>query len=324
MQMPIYDKLALGRKAHTLGFTRDTYEKMTRLTEILRFINTTQELNPLLALKGGTAINLAVFDLPRLSVDIDLDFTQNLPKAEVLEKRERINELLGRYMAAEGYVLRDKSKQTHALDSFVFSYTNSAGNPDNIKIETNYMLRCHALPIVEVLARTQEVFAVFPIKTLAPAEIFASKIVALSGRAAARDLYDINNMVCSKLFDEANLTLLRKCVLLYFVIAGDTAVREFGFEKMQRITERTIKANLYPMIRSSERFDFLAAKERVSHFLQTLMVLTDKEKRFLQRFSKGHYEPQLLFDDPDISGRLIHHPMAAWRIQRIKANREAR
>jgi len=35
--MPMYDKLTLGRKAKELGFARDAYEKMSRLTEILQF-----------------------------------------------------------------------------------------------------------------------------------------------------------------------------------------------------------------------------------------------------------------------------------------------
>ncbi|GHT83977.1 hypothetical protein FACS18947_0690 [Bacteroidia bacterium] len=78
--MPMYDKNVLARKAQELGFNRDAYEKMSRLTEILRFIGNDSELDALLALKGGTAINLTVFNLPRLSVDIDMDFSENLPR----------------------------------------------------------------------------------------------------------------------------------------------------------------------------------------------------------------------------------------------------
>jgi predicted nucleotidyltransferase component of viral defense system len=88
--MQMYDKPALGRKARELDFVRDAFEKMGRLTEILRFIGAELELNPLLALKGGTAINLTMFNLPRLSVDIDLDFAENLTKDETAAKRERI------------------------------------------------------------------------------------------------------------------------------------------------------------------------------------------------------------------------------------------
>jgi predicted nucleotidyltransferase component of viral defense system len=209
--MPTYDKLALGKKARELGFIRDAFEKMSRLTEILHFINADQELGPLLALKGGTAINLTIFNLPRLSVDIDLDFAENLPREETAAKRERISELLGRYMDNEGYSIKGKSKLTHALDSFVYSYTNAAGNPDNIKIEINYILRCHAVPVIEAKAQTSGTFPDFLVQTLSPVEIFASKIVALSDRAAARDLYDLSNMVYFGLFGEPDLTLLRKC-----------------------------------------------------------------------------------------------------------------
>lgn len=38
-----------------------------------------------------------------------------------------------------------KSKNYHALDSFVFEYVNCGGVKDNLKIEINYMLRCHVL-----------------------------------------------------------------------------------------------------------------------------------------------------------------------------------
>jgi predicted nucleotidyltransferase component of viral defense system len=44
------------------------------LTEILKFFENDTLLGNSLALKGGTAINLTIFDLPRLSVDIDMDF----------------------------------------------------------------------------------------------------------------------------------------------------------------------------------------------------------------------------------------------------------
>jgi len=322
--MPIFDKTTLGRKARELGFVRDAYEKMSRLTEILLFLNSNMELNPVLALKGGTAINLTVFNLPRLSVDIDLDFAENLSREETRAMRDRVNELLGRHMAAEGYSLSDKSKQSHALDSFVYSYTNAAGNPDNIKVEINYSLRCHVLPTVEAMANTAEVFAGFPIRTLAPVEIFASKIVALSSRAAARDLYDLNNMVYFGLFGEPDLALLRKCAVLYLAIAGDTKAQSFNFKRLSEITERAIRTDLSPMIRHVERFDFAAAKARVAEFLAINMNPTEKEITFLQRFASGNYEPELLFDDEAILKRIRQHPMAAWRILRIKDSCEAR
>ena len=89
--MPIYDKLQLSQKAKELKVVRDTLEKVCRLQEILRFFDSSELLRTHLALKGGTAINLLFFNLPRLSVDIDLDFCQNISREEMLEKRGKIN-----------------------------------------------------------------------------------------------------------------------------------------------------------------------------------------------------------------------------------------
>ena len=66
-----YTKEDLNTIANEMNFTRDTLEKVIRLVKILDFINSDSELVGKLFLKGGTAINLFVFEVPRLSVDID-------------------------------------------------------------------------------------------------------------------------------------------------------------------------------------------------------------------------------------------------------------
>ncbi len=67
------DRMTLGRMAKEMGFVRDTLEKVCRLADVLKFMEEDEILARSLALKGGTAINLTIFNLPRLSVDIDLD-----------------------------------------------------------------------------------------------------------------------------------------------------------------------------------------------------------------------------------------------------------
>ena len=88
--MPIYNKVEIGRVAQQHGFVRDTFEKVLRLREILRYLNEEEYLREHLLLKGGTAINLTVFNLPRLSVDIDMDYTPNDTKEDMLEARDNI------------------------------------------------------------------------------------------------------------------------------------------------------------------------------------------------------------------------------------------
>ena len=109
-----FDKNTIGRQAKELGFVRDTFEKVCRLADVLKFFENDDIISGSLALKGGTAINLTIFNLPRLSVDIDLDFAENISRDEMLEKRPIITERISKYMSAKGYVISSKSKQHHA------------------------------------------------------------------------------------------------------------------------------------------------------------------------------------------------------------------
>ena len=78
-----YDKNYISQRATKFGFIRDTLEKVYRLADILEYINSDPMLKGKLALKGGTAINLTIFNLPRLSVDIDPDYLGNDSKEEM-------------------------------------------------------------------------------------------------------------------------------------------------------------------------------------------------------------------------------------------------
>ena len=287
-------------------------------------MNETEETREFLALKGGTAINLTVFGLPRLSADADLDFNANLTREETQEKRDRINNLLELYMASDGYTKKVKSKRTHILDSHVYSYTGISGNSDNIKVEINYSLRAHVLSAVEMNTQASGIFTPLLIRTLSPVEIFASKIVALSSRAAPRDLYDPNNMVYYDIFNESEVIMLRKCAVLYKAIAGDTSLKDFNFRRIEEITPYKVRTELSPMLRSSEQFDLQAARDRVAAFLNERMALTEKEATFLKYFTIGRYEPQLLFEDDGIVKHIENHPMAMWRIRHLREDRDVR
>ena len=79
-----FDKNTIGRQSKELAFVRDTFEKVCRLADVLKFFENDDVLSNCLALKGGTAINLTIFNLPRLSVDIDLDFSENISRDKML------------------------------------------------------------------------------------------------------------------------------------------------------------------------------------------------------------------------------------------------
>jgi len=311
-----YDRAVIGKQAAELGFIRDSFEKVSRLAGVLSFFERDPILSRYLALKGGTAINMLIFKMPRLSVDIDLDFAENMPLKETMALRETIRSTIERYMSMSGYALTDKSKKSHALDSDVYSYINSAGVRDNIKIEINYILRSHILPLVKLPIETLGIFAPTMVLSLDSVEIFASKIVALRMRSAARDLYDVSNMINAKLFDEVQKETLCKCVVFYTAIASDAIPETFGFDKMNLLTYRDIKTKLKPMLRKREQFDFDTARRQVREYLTELLILSDAEKEFLASFRNGKYSPELLFSGETLE-RIRNHPMAMWKTSRV-------
>ena len=142
-----FSKKYLTELSNKTYFIKDTLEKMLRLSRILEFLNNDEFFKDKFALKGGTAINLTVVELPRLSIDIDLDFVENCTKEEIALIRPLINENLTKYMIKEGYFQSAPLKEYYALQSFMFGYINNANNIDNIKIEINYIDRCHVLPL---------------------------------------------------------------------------------------------------------------------------------------------------------------------------------
>ena len=318
--MPSYNKQSLAEKAKELSVVRDTLEKVMRLIDILAFFDSSELLGNSLALKGGTAINLIFFDLPRLSVDIDLDFCNNVSREEMLAKREKIGELIEKYMFAAGYSRSPKSKTPHSLDSFVYSYTNAAGVTDNIKIEINYSLRSHVLPTEKKEIKFDAFGDRFLVNTVSPIEIYAGKTVALLTRAAARDLYDLNYMICSNLFGEKELELYRKCVIFYLAIATQSPPKELDYSSIESITAHKIKTDLKPVIRVKDAFELEEAKKTVTAFLSHNLYITEEEQQFLNQFESGHYTPELLFDDSEILARIQNHPMAIWKTNKNKEN----
>jgi len=311
-----YDIIYLGKKAEELGFVRDTLEKVTRLADVLEYLNTNPILKDSLALKGGTAINLTIFNLPRLSVDIDMDYLVNNSREEMIEQRVLVNSTIDRYMLSQGYTKNEKTKNPHSLDSWVYDYIGASGNRDNIKIEINYSLRAHVVQAEERPIITEHFLSEYRVKTLAPIEIYGSKINALLTRAAARDLYDARNMIHHKLFDVSEETLLRKTVVFYAAISAKVINKTFDTSAIDSITKQKIKTDLLPVIKRKDDFELETAKKMVKAYIAELMVLTEAEKEFLDRFENGEYIPELLFEDERTLERIKNHPMALWKMRR--------
>ena len=308
-----YSKQYINEIAQKSGFLANNTEKVIRLLDVLKFID--QELNRIshqLILKGGTAINLLYTNLTRLSVDIDLDYIGSLEKEQTLTDRERILESLDNYMLKEGYNVSSKSRGSAILASRTYAYINAYGNRDNIKVEINFIDRIHILPIVnrKINYFDKEVMTKAPLEE----ELFAMKICALIDRSKPRDLYDTFRLKNDFLNLEKDK--LRKLTVFYLSLDGIFELNENSFKGIEAVSQDSIKKELLPVLKKNEKFNLEAIKQEVINFLQDLLVLTSDETKYLEEFSKGTFNPSLLFDVCSAE-RAAKHPMAKWRINNI-------
>ena len=323
--MIAYNKIELEKAAKQAGFVRDTFEKVLRLKEVLKYINSDAYLREHLALKGGTAINMTIFNLPRLSVDIDLDFTPNLSKDDTQMHRKQITEQLCEYMEESGYYRSESSRYSHSLDAFLFLYQNAGGNRDNIKVEINYSLRSHLFEPTKRRIVTDMFQEDVMIRTLHPMEIFAAKANALMSRAAARDLYDFNNMITYGLFGKEEEILLRKCIIFYASVSAEVINRNFDTSAIDGLNFTKIRRDLFPVLRKKDNFNLEERKKKAKTYIQELMMLTPEEREYLEAFERKEYRPELLFDDKIILDNICSHPMAIWKMkeQKVKEHNHA-
>ncbi len=314
--MPQYNKADLGRAATQYGFMRDTFEKVLRLKEILECFNTQEYLSEHLVLKGGTAINLTVFNLPRLSVDIDMDYTPNDSRDDMLKARAQITEIIKKYMEQEGYILSPASRFSYSLDAFHYNYINAGGNKDMIKIELNYSLRAHIFEPTYRSVLNDAFKSDIKIRIVEPMEIFAAKGNALISRAAARDLYDWGNLIENDLFYD-NWDLFRKCFAFYTTISADKDQINATFETsaIDTLDFTKIRRDLFPVISKKDNFQLENRKSQAKKYINELMQLSEKEQEYIDRFLAKEYRPELLFDDDEIVERVREHPMALRKIQ---------
>ena len=314
----MFNRNDIDQLAAELHFIRDNMEKVVRLCTVLEHINSDSALSQSLALKGGTAINLLVTKVPRLSVDIDMDFTENCDRATMLRQRKAITERLQSYMFANGYRLMPGSKSPFSVDSWVFQYTNATGNLDNIKIEINYSMRCHLLP-TEYYPIQLPAFSEVKVRSLALVELYASKIKALLERGAARDLFDVHNMIRNHVIDDSQKPLLRKSVVFYTAVGGNKKPSfPYSLEAIERLQFKQIRATLLPMLKKGTFYDLETVKQSVCDYLASLLDLADSERRFIEHFNADEYCPELLFEDGTIVERIWNHPMAIWKTSRLK------
>lgn len=161
------------------------------------------------ALKGGTAINLFVRDLPRLSVDIDLVY---LPVADRDTSLGAVREGLARIADQ----LEQKLGLTVARQLIPDGKRLIVSNEEsNIKVEVSPVLRGTVFEpgLRQVTPAVEERFGFAEMNVVSMADLYAGKIAAALDRQHPRDLFDVHFLLESDGIDED----LFRAFLVYLV-----------------------------------------------------------------------------------------------------------
>lgn len=86
----IISKETLIYESNRTGFRAEILEKVIRLIDLLNAFSKDEYLSSRVALKGGTALNLFHFELPRLSVDIDLNYIGSSERETMLQEKPKL------------------------------------------------------------------------------------------------------------------------------------------------------------------------------------------------------------------------------------------
>lgn len=157
------------------------------LLQILPYVSKEE----IFALKGGTAINLFIREMPRLSVDIDLTY---LPLDSRSDALKNIQDGLGRIKTDLEKNLSGVKINSVPLSGGTDVKLNCQGKGAQIKIEVNTITRGNVFPtqLMQVVDSVQDEFDKFAAaKVVSMAELYGGKICAAIDRQHPRDLFDV-------------------------------------------------------------------------------------------------------------------------------------
>lgn len=256
------------------------------------------------ALKGGTAINLFIRDMPRLSVNLDLVFTDHsLPRDEALA---RINEAIRQ--SAER--LKTRGFQTHVLATVDAGETKLLVRRAGIevKVEVNFVMRGTVYP-VRTMAMTpmarDTLLADLEIPVVSLEDVYGGKLVAAMDRQHPRDLFDV-----MQLFAHEGITAGIRRAFVVYLASHNRPVHEVLFPSLRDVSqeyERNFKGMTTEPV---ELAALLAARERMVQQLQG--GLDTDERRFLLSLVAGRPEWPLLG-----IAHAEHLPGLRWKLHNL-------
>lgn len=266
-----------------MPFSDQYRRQVSLLVRVLPFV----AMEDCFALKGGTAINLFVRDMPRLSVDIDLTYLPVESREDSLKTidaaMKRIAEIAGSGSPAEEIVAGTPNAEGAVTKLF------ARGNGVQIKIEVTPVLRgCVFEPKTLTVSRTvEETFGFAEMKLVSFADLYGGKIVAALDRQHPRDLFDMRDLLAHEGIDDD----LRRAFLVY-LLSHDRPMHEVLTARRKDIAHEYERA-FAGMTDQDVTLDELIAARKAS--IEALISnMPADHRQFLVSFEQGEPDWPLL------------------------------
>ncbi len=257
------------------------------------------------ALKGGTALNLFVRDLPRLSVDIDLAYLPVEDRATSLVAIDHALKAIGRDI--------ERAVPGAAVHGSVLSGTATwfklvvEREGIRVKIEVTPVLRGSVFPpeLGELMPRAQAAFGYAQMQLLSFEDLYAGKLCAALDRQHPRDLFDVR-----LLLSHEGITPRLKDAFVVYLLSHNRSMAELLAPTRKNI-EAVYKGEFAGMAVEPVALESLyAAREEL---LATLhRMLTEQDRQFLLAVKRGDADWKT-FPIPDVE-RL---PAVQWKLRNL-------
>lgn len=289
-------------KKHT-GFKNTVYFKQAGL--LMRILPLIAK-EPVFALKGGTAINFFVRNLPRLSIDIDLTYlplnSRNTAFSEITSALRRISSGISKTFPNAKIAEKIIEGSKYIIGMVIRTDVT-------VKIEVNTIIRGAVYkPIVsELVEKAEEYFGLsLSVNTLSFADLYGGKICAALDRQHPRDLFDVK-----LLLENEGITEEMKKAFIVYLISHSRPIAEVLSPTLRPDLESVFKNEFKDMAEIEVSLDdILNARDVLVK--QIVRILSEDERKFLISFKTGTPEWSLLGLDG-----IENLPAIQWKMKNL-------
>lgn len=274
----------------------EVYKKQVAL-----LLNVLPEVNKesCFAMHGGTAINLFIEDMPRLSVDIDLTY------ALLVDRNTAIQDV-GKALERIKHSIERTIPRAHVIHRKEIAKLQISLAGADIKLEVNLVSRgLLGSPILLPLCnKAQDNFNVFCEMPIVPlAQLFGGKICAALDRQHPRDLFDIKRFLARDGYNEDV-----KQGFLYCLLCSDRPIHEIIEPNLQ--DQRLAFEHQFAGM-SDEPFTYIEYESTRLQLIEKVQKsITESDKEFLLSFANATPDWNVYHFQP--------YPAITWKLQNIQ------